>query len=1010
MCFNRCQALVQVLLPQCLVVAAALSVLDPPRAIAADGVGGETVSGGVPLAVAPEVLAAEGSRIEAIAHASRAAVSVFAGEQGGGSGVLISADGFALTNFHVVQPAGVAMRCGLSDGSMHEAVLVGLDPTGDVAVIKLLGRDDYPHALMADSDRVRMGDACFTVGNPFLLATNLQPSVGWGIVSGVHRYQFPAGTILEYADCLQVDAPINPGNSGGGLFDGDGRLIGVNGRASFEKRGRVNVGVGYAISINQIRHFLGALKGGRVVDHATLGATVATSFDGRIVVSDILESSDAFRRGLRYDDEIVSLAGRPVRTVNAFKNVLGTLPATWQVPLVYRRDGRPVEILVRLAGVHAQAELAAIVSGRGPTRPAPEDGSAEDEQSKPLPAAVGEHYEARSGFANYHFNRQETGRIAAMIAAATPSKDLEGTWRITGRLQKARDDDRVAADASAAEEDLAVRIELADDIARIDLPTGSTSVDPRGDLDSNPNPPGSGGLLAALVLWRRLMLAGPASLGRTEYAGTLFPSRREGSMSTAIGPDCLVSYAAGVEARFAIDASSGHLTGIDLWTSPTADPCEVFFSGHEPGRLPGMPRLIEVRRGQEPFAIIEIDSVKIETVKSEPVEGSDPEDGSDEPDAGQSKEASSRVRGLTGIAITLASLLAGDPDGASTAPAMIGGERDVSAMTRAASAVVKVYGAGGFRGLEAYQSGFLVSSDGLIATVMSTVLDSDSIDCVLDDGRRYPARLVGLDPRHETALLQIEAEDLPFLPIEGLRVGDGDTRAATSPEDKPQSGMRLVPSGTRIFALSNLFGVATGDERVSVQQGVVSTIVPLEARRGAYEAPYSGDVYILDCTVNNPGSPGGVIVDLDGNAIGMLGKELRARENGIWLNYALPIDTVALSLRSIQSSPDALEPARAATEPDPRAELRATEALRLGIILVPDILDRTPPFVDRVVPDSPADRAGLRADDLLIAVGGRSVVTRSAVQRALTGSPARSVLLSVVREGRIVECTVETGP
>ena len=297
--------------------------------------------------VDPAVLQAEADRIEVIRRASAAVVAIFAGAAGGGSGVLISPDGYALSNFHVTQPAGAVLRCGLDDGRLYDAVLVGLDPTGDVALVKLVGRDDFPHAVLADSDAVAVGDPCFTAGNPFLLATDLRPSISVGIVSGVHRYQFPAGTILEYTDCIQVDAAINPGNSGGGLFDAAGRLIGINGRASFEKRGRVNVGAGYAISANQLRNFLGCLRAGRIVDHATLGAVVATSADGEVVVSDILESSDAWRRGLRHDDEIVSLAGRPVRTVNAFKNILGTLPAGWQVPLVFRRGGRRQELLVR---------------------------------------------------------------------------------------------------------------------------------------------------------------------------------------------------------------------------------------------------------------------------------------------------------------------------------------------------------------------------------------------------------------------------------------------------------------------------------------------------------------------------------------------------------------------------------------------------------------------------------------------------------------------------------------
>ena len=134
--------------------------------------------------------------------------------------------------------------------------------------------NDFPHATLADSDTVHVGDEAYAVGNPFLLATDLQPTVTFGMVSGVHRYQYPAGTFLEYTDCLQVDASINPGNSGGPLFNADGEVIGINGRISVEKRGRVNVGAGYAISSNQVRYFLSHLRSGRIVNHATLGATV----------------------------------------------------------------------------------------------------------------------------------------------------------------------------------------------------------------------------------------------------------------------------------------------------------------------------------------------------------------------------------------------------------------------------------------------------------------------------------------------------------------------------------------------------------------------------------------------------------------------------------------------------------------------------------------------------------------------------------------------------------------
>ena len=565
--------------------------------------GGITASALVAAAVAmaagldvdPEVIAAERRRVEVIRTASAAAVAIFAGDSGGGSGVLVTPDGYAVTNFHVVQPAGVAMTCGLADGSLCDAVLVGLDPTGDVALVKLLGRNDFPCATLADSDAVEVGDWCFAAGNPLLLATDLVPSISAGIVSGTHRYQEPAGTILEYTDRIQVDAAINPGNSGGGLFDAAGRLIGINGRASFEKRGRVNVGAGYAISANQVRNFLGCLRAGRLCDHATLGATVATAADGRVVVSDILQSSDAWRRGLQYDDEIVALAGRPIRTVNAFKSVLGTLPAGWQVPLVYRRDGRREEILVRLAGVHTAAELAKLAAGADEQEPAEGQGGRRPPSRPPsrqVPEVVRGLYEARSGFANYHFAIVERDRVAQAIATSAAGLD-QGPWVLAGRLAEGGE----------------FRIEISDSQGLIDLPTGTSVLDANGSLDTNPVPPGSGGMLAALMLWRRLVTEGPAALGGTTYQGT---APRDPSQLDPAGRDLvdvLASAVAGVEVRFSVDAS-GHVCGIDLWTSPEADPCEIRILAREAGDAGGALQRLEVHRGPDPFGTFLVETLE----------------------------------------------------------------------------------------------------------------------------------------------------------------------------------------------------------------------------------------------------------------------------------------------------------------------------------------------------------------------------------------------------------------
>ena len=149
--------------------------------------------------------------------------------------------------------------------------------------------------------------------------------------------------------------------------------------------------------------------------------------------------------------------------------------------------------------------------------------------------------------------------------------------------------------------------------------------------------------------------------------------------------------------------------------------------------------------------------------------------------------------------------------------------------------IAKIYGSGGLRGLEAYQSGFLISAEGHILTVWSYVLDAEEfLLVVLDDGTRHPAKILNYDPRLEIALLKIEAQGLPHFSLD--------------------KGVPLSP-GARVLALSNLFGIAVGDEPASVLQGFVAAVSPLAARRGAYQTVYRGPVYVLDAVTNNPAPP-----------------------------------------------------------------------------------------------------------------------------------------------------------
>jgi S1-C subfamily serine protease len=538
------------------------------------------------------VVDAETQRVEVVAKASSATLAVFAKSgNDGGSGVVISPDGFALTNFHVAAGNGNWLRCGMNDGKLYDAVLVGIDPVGDVALIKLLGREDFPHAPLADSDQVRVGDWCFAIGNPFLLATDFAPSVSYGLVSGVRRYQEPSGTLLEYTDCIQTDAAINPGNSGGPLFSDSGEVIGINGRGSFEKRGRVNVGVGYAISSNQLKNFLGHLKSGRVIDHATLGAVVTHDDQGRVLVNDIVETSDAHRRGLRYDDQVVRFGGRDVHTVNAFKNVLGIFPRDWRVPLTYQREGKRYDVLIRLQGVHRTGELLAKMQGRAPQPPAPRPKPEDKPEDKPeqprlpqlpgrapatpMPEHVKAHFEARPGYVNYHFNRLAQERIWKGLTSRGDFASLDGPWTFEGTLEGLG----------------AARFELNDGKATVKLAAGEAAINVGDNLAESLDPPGSGGLLATLSLWRRFLIKGLDSYGQVSYLGTAPMPGREGLV------DCLVGIHAGVECRFLTNPENGQLLGLEMFADEQLDPCEIYFSDYTEiqGRL--LPRTISVRHG-----------------------------------------------------------------------------------------------------------------------------------------------------------------------------------------------------------------------------------------------------------------------------------------------------------------------------------------------------------------------------------------------------------------------------
>ena len=252
---------------------------------------------------------AQARRIEVIDRVSPAVVCVFdEREQGGGSGVIIDPAGYGLTNFHVI--AGMlSTRRGfgaLSDGKLYDLEVLGIDPTGDIAMFRLRGRDTFDYVELGNSDLVQVGDVVMAMGNPFSLSEDYAPSVTNGIVTGVHRYQWGVGTNLIYSDCIQTDASINPGSSGGPLFNERGKVIGINGRISVNTRGRFNVGHGYAISSNQIRRFMPALRAGLLARHGTLQATVERARGGHVVFDNVRRNHAGDKAGVLIGDRLES--------------------------------------------------------------------------------------------------------------------------------------------------------------------------------------------------------------------------------------------------------------------------------------------------------------------------------------------------------------------------------------------------------------------------------------------------------------------------------------------------------------------------------------------------------------------------------------------------------------------------------------------------------------------------------------------------------------------------------
>jgi S1-C subfamily serine protease len=251
----------------------------------------------------------------------------------GGSGVVVSSDGLVLTNNHVIANEDRHhLELRFADGVSHHAELLGTDPVGDIAVLRIADPGPWPCVGFAPAEALRAGITVFAVGNPFGLGdVDSTPTLTRGVLSTariVHE---------DYTDALQVDAPVNPGNSGGPSFDEQGRLLGINGQIRTLSGMRINSGVGLAICSTQLAAFLPLLakaEGGYAHHTAKPAALELVQQDDGVYVK------AAGELPLSAGERLVAVAGRPAVTLATAEGLFRSLPFT---------PGRIIAVRVRNA-------------------------------------------------------------------------------------------------------------------------------------------------------------------------------------------------------------------------------------------------------------------------------------------------------------------------------------------------------------------------------------------------------------------------------------------------------------------------------------------------------------------------------------------------------------------------------------------------------------------------------------------------------------------------------------
>lgn len=301
-------------------------------------------------------------------------------QNGLGSGVVVTEDGYILTNNHVVEGADAVKVALNPEGREYDATVVGRDPKSDIAVLKIEA-SGLTACKLGDSDRVEVGDVVLAIGNPL----GVGQSVTMGIVGATGRAVFGRPSGLEYEDFIQTDAAINQGNSGGALVDAEGRLVGIN--TAILSRSGGNIGIGFAVPVNLARSVMESLvENGRVV-RGYLGVNIQDVTPGLAkefglkassgaLVAEVSPRSPAEKAGIKSGDVITQVDGHEIRDSRHLKLTVGQCPPDKEVKVAVLRDGKPrsFDVVLKELPDNDTAGLRRGRDGRGSRGPAADTG------------------------------------------------------------------------------------------------------------------------------------------------------------------------------------------------------------------------------------------------------------------------------------------------------------------------------------------------------------------------------------------------------------------------------------------------------------------------------------------------------------------------------------------------------------------------------------------------------------------------------------------------------------